>query len=199
MKLYLMDMDEATKHESSRNIGHQAMSWSFAMLVTGRSGTGKTNLLANLIFGDKSEHIHKRQKGGSRYIKCDDLIVCDYHPNEPKWAFVRYIYGLIASNSKAPYYENIRFSYISPERIPNVKSFSSERNTIIIFENLCMVSEHIQNRIIPFFTHGRYQNISPYYVTQKYHYVPMIIHENISFLVIYNTGSNSQDVSKIIG
>ena len=27
----------------------------------------------------------------------------------------------------------------------------------------------------------------------------MIIRENISFLVIYNAGSNSQDVSKIIG
>ena len=36
MKLYLMDMDEATKHESSRNIGHPAMTWPFSMLVTGR-------------------------------------------------------------------------------------------------------------------------------------------------------------------
>ena len=57
MKLFLMDMDEATKHESSRNVGHPAMTWPFSKLVTGRSGTGKTNLLANLVLGDKAEYI----------------------------------------------------------------------------------------------------------------------------------------------
>ncbi|UZO07985.1 uncharacterized protein OCT59_028253 [Rhizophagus irregularis] len=117
MKLYLINMDKATKHESFQNIRHPAMSWPFAMLVTERSGTGKTNLLPNLVLGDK---------------------ICGYHPDKLKWTFVRYMYGLIASNSKAPYYKNIRFSYISSERIPNVKSFSPERSTVIIFENLCM-------------------------------------------------------------
>ncbi|CAG8793642.1 4089_t:CDS:2 [Cetraspora pellucida] len=71
-----------------------------------------------------------------------------------------------ASNPKTPNYENIRFSYISPEQIPSVKSFSSERSTVIIFED-------------------------------KYHHVPIIIHENIFLLVTYNGGSSYQDVSKI--
>ena len=127
------------------------------------------------------------------------MIICGYHPDEPKWAFVRYMYGLIANNPKAPYYENISFSYISPERIPNVKLFSPERSTIIIFEDLCVVPDHIQNRIIPFFTHGRHQNISSCYVTQKYHHVPIIIRENISHLVMFNSGGSQQDVSKIAG
>ena len=65
IKLYLMDMDEATKHKSSWNIGHLAISWPLAMLVTERSGTGKTNLLVNLVLRDKSEYIYKRQKGDS--------------------------------------------------------------------------------------------------------------------------------------
>src|SRR3954453_14257094 len=114
------------------------MSWTFAKLVTGRSGTDKTNLLENLILEDKGKHIHNGQEGESRYIRCDDLIVCGYHADKPKWAFVRYMYELIASNPKAPYYENIRFSYISPERIPSIKSFSPERSTVIIFKDLCM-------------------------------------------------------------
>ena len=95
MKLRLLDMDEVTKHESSRNIGHPAMTWTFAMVVTGKSGTGKTNLLANLVLGDKDEYVQKGEKGGSRYIRCDDLIICDYHPDEPKWAYVRYILYII--------------------------------------------------------------------------------------------------------
>src|SRR5688572_15769590 len=98
MKLYLMDMDEATKHESSRIQSHPASpSWPFSMLVTGKSGSGKTNILANLFLDDKAECIYKGKKGGSRYIACDDLIVCGYHPDEPKWVFVRYIYGIIRS------------------------------------------------------------------------------------------------------
>jgi len=194
-----MDMDEATKHESSRNVGHPAITWPFSKVFTGRSGTGKTNILGNLFVGDKGECLYKEKKGGSRYIQCDDLIVCGYHPDEPKWAFVRYMYGVIASDPRAPYYENIRFKYISPEKIPSVKSFSPERSTVIIFEDLCVAPESIQNRIIPFFTHGRHRNISPIYVTQKYHKVPIIIRENISHLVLFNGGSSYQDVSKIIG
>ena len=58
MKLFFMDMDEAyiipsESHEASPD-------WPFSILVTGRSGTGKTNLLANLVLEYKSEHIYKR-------------------------------------------------------------------------------------------------------------------------------------------
>ena len=115
------------------------------MLVTGKSGSGKTNILANLFLGDKAEYIYKGKKGGSRYIACDDLIVCGYHPDEPKWAIVRKIYGIISKDLKAPYYENIRFSYISPEKIPSVRAFSPERSTAIVFEDVCVASESIQN------------------------------------------------------
>src|SRR4051794_29334191 len=133
---------QSTNHPEMLGIqqchGH-LLSWSQGEVVR------KTNLLGNLVLGDKGEHIHEGREGRSRYIRCDDLIVCGYHPDEPKWTFVRYMYGLIASNPKAPYYENIRFSYISPERIPNVKSFSPKRSTVIIFEDLFIAPEHIQN------------------------------------------------------
>ncbi|CAG8728906.1 6747_t:CDS:2, partial [Dentiscutata heterogama] len=68
------------------------------------------------------------------------------------------------------------FSYISSERIPNVKSFSPEKSTVIIFEDL---------------------NISPIYITQHYHKVSIIIRKNISHLVMFNGGGSYQDVSKI--
>ena len=84
MKLRLLDMNEVTKHELSQNISHLAMTWPFSMLVIGRSGSGKTNLLANLVLGDKDEYVQRGKKDESRYIKCDDLIVCEYHPDELK-------------------------------------------------------------------------------------------------------------------
>ena len=168
------------------------------MIDTGKSGSGKTNLVANLVLGDKGECIYKGKKGGRRYISCDDLIVCGYHPNEPKWAFVRYMYKLIASNPRAPYYENIRFTYISPEKIPRVDSLSPERSTVIIFEDVCLASEHIQNRISQFFIQGRHRNISPIYMSQKYHKIPLINRENSNYLVLFNSGSSYEDISKIV-
>ncbi|RIA97623.1 hypothetical protein C1645_813864 [Glomus cerebriforme] len=127
IKLCLLDMDEVTEHESSRNVGHPAMTWTFAMVVTGKSGTGKTNLFANLVLGDKNEYVQKGEKGGSRYIRCDDLIICGYHPDEPKWAYVRYIYNMISKDPRVPYYEDISFSYIPPEKIPSTRAFSPKR------------------------------------------------------------------------
>ena len=84
MKLCLLDMDEVTKHESSQNISHPSMTWTFSMIISGRNGTGKTNLLGNLVLGDKDEYVQREKKGRSCYIKCDDLIVCGYHPDELK-------------------------------------------------------------------------------------------------------------------
>ncbi|RIB04727.1 hypothetical protein C2G38_2221525 [Gigaspora rosea] len=199
MKLFLMDMDKANKHVASRCQSHPASpTWPFRMIVTGNSGSGKTNILANLFLGDKAEYIYKGKKGGRRYISCDDLIVCGYHPDEPKWAFVRYMYGIISKDLKAPYYENIRFSYISSEKIPNVKTFSPERSTAIVFEDLCLASEHIQNRIGQFFGNGRHRNISCIFVAQTYHKITTFMRENANYLVLFNSGSSYEDVSKII-
>ncbi|PKY35848.1 hypothetical protein RhiirB3_505416 [Rhizophagus irregularis] len=198
MKLRLLNMDEVTEHESSRNVGHPAMTWTFAMVVTGKSGTGKTNLLANLVLGDKDEYMQKGKKGGSRYIRCDDLIICGYHPDEPKWAYVRYIYNMISKDPRAPYYENISFSYIPPEKIPSTRAFSPKRSTLIIFEDVCLAPEHIQNRIGQFFGNGRHRNISCVYVTQKYHKLDTFTRENTTHLVVFNSGSSHEDISKII-
>ncbi|CAG8603714.1 13073_t:CDS:2 [Cetraspora pellucida] len=119
IKLFLMNIDEATKHASSCCIGHLAI--------------------------NKAEYIYKKKKCGSRYMQYDNLIVCEYHSDEPKWAFIRYMHERIASNPKASYYKNIKFSYISSEKIPSVKSFFPERSTVIIFEDLCVAFESIQN------------------------------------------------------
>jgi len=135
------------------------------MLIIRKSGSGKTNILANFFLDNKAECIYKGKKSGSRYIAYDDLIVCDYHPNELKWTSVRYMYGIILKDPKAPYYENIRFNYISSEKIPSIRAFSPKRSTAIVFEDLCVTLEFIQNRIISFFISGCHRKISSIYVT----------------------------------
>jgi hypothetical protein len=48
---------------------------------------------------------------------------------------------MISRDLKAPFYEDISFKYIPPEKIPSTRAFSPERSTAIIFEDLCLASE----------------------------------------------------------
>ncbi len=75
------------------------------------------------------------------------MIVCNYYPDEPKWVFVKKMYGIISKDLKVPYYENIQFSYISSEKILSVGAFLPERSIAIIFEDIYLASEYIQNQI----------------------------------------------------
>jgi len=80
--------------------------WSFRLLVTGGSHSGKTNIVINLILGNKLQCMFKGKKG-DRYIKNDDLILVGKHA-EPKWELVRNAIYIFA-NSPEPYQENILF------------------------------------------------------------------------------------------
>ena len=106
---------------------------------------------------------------------------------------------MISKDPRAPYYEDISFSYIPPEKIPSTRVFSPKRSTLIIFEDVCLAPEHIQNRIGQFFGNGRHRNISCVYVMQKYHKLNTFTRKNSTHLVLFNSGSSVQNVSKIVG
>src|SRR6266542_1502461 len=150
--------------------------WPFCLLVTGGSHSGKTNMIINLILGNKLQHIFKGKKG-DKYIKNDDLILVGKHA-EPKWKLIRNAIHIFA-NSPESYWKNISFQTIKAEKIPDISKFSTKRSTIIVFEDLCAESKKIQERIIPYFISDQHQNISSIYITQKYQAVLKIICENI--------------------
>ena len=67
-----------------------------------------------------------------------------------------------------------------------------------MFEDLCVESKKIQDRIIPYFISGRHQNISPIYVSQKYTQTPKIIRENVSHLALFRGSGSREDVARIV-
>ncbi|CAB4411828.1 unnamed protein product [Rhizophagus irregularis] len=146
--------------------------WSFRLLVTGGSHSGKTNMVINLILGNKLQRMFKGKKG-NRYIKNDDLILVGKYA-EPKWELVKNAIHIFA-NSPDPYWENISFQTIKAEKIPDISKFSPKRSTVVVRRSLCRIKKNTRT----YFISGRHQNISPIYVTQKYQAVPKIIRENI--------------------
>ncbi len=195
---YVYNIDEIKPPKKSLD-DEDAPKWPFYIVVSGRSNTGKTNMLLNLFLGDKYYDMKEgKKKIGERPIRCNDIVLVGHYINEPKYRLIRNFYKKIADPSK-PYYEDVTFTAFTPDKIPDLKQYkNSKRRTVFIFEDVCTESPAIQNRIIPFFTRGRHSNISAIYNTHKFTLLSKIIRENSSHLVIFDGGGSTEDIARII-
>ena len=196
MPIFVYNIDKISNKSPERMKSNKyAPDWPFRLLVTGGSNSGKTNMVINLMLGNKLQRMFKGKKG-NRYIKNDDLVLIGKH-FEPKWQLVQNSFQIFA-NAPKPYREDVTFKRISPDKIPDITKFLPDRSTVVVFEDLCAESKKVQERIIPYFISGWHQNILPIYVSQKYTQTPKIIRENLSHLALFRGAGSRDDIHRIV-
>ena len=116
---------------------------------------------------------------------------------EPKWKIVQDFYKLLAEDSSSNY-EDVSFTAYSPAEIPDVLDFSTDRSTVVVFEDLVNENWKIQNQIAPYFISERHGNISPVYITQSFYKTPKIIQENLTHIALHKGGASLRDLKRIV-
>lgn len=142
----------------------------FRMLICGSSGSGKTNMLLDLIH---------RLSGTFK-----DIIICCRCKDEPLYNYLE---------SKASH--GVQFIEVNePEDFPDLNDLDD--STLIVFDDL--VLEKDQSRIGEYFIRGRKKGISCIYISQSYFMVPKIIRSQCNYIVLKKINSN-RDLGLILG
>ena len=146
----------------------------YRILIIGGSGSGKTNVLLNLI--DNQPEIHKiylyakdpHEAKHQYWINKREKVCIDHH-NDPR-AYIEY------SDDMRGVYKNI--NYYNPDR---------DNNNLIIFD--AMIADIINNKnlnsiVTEFFIRGRKWNISLVFITQSCFKVPKDVRLNTTHFFI---------------
>ncbi|RHZ78626.1 hypothetical protein Glove_158g88 [Diversispora epigaea] len=172
----------------------------FRILACGSSESGKTEMFGHQFLGSKYLKVYPYMIGnkdsvktlkapknyGERYILCDDLVVVVQHQDEVLWKTVQYFFEFIAKDKNCPWYENVRFKLIGPEKIPDISKFKNTGwKTVIVFDDLVGEPLSTQLKIIPFFRSGRHEGISAIYIAQRYFETHPNIRANLTYIFHY--------------
>jgi len=152
--------------------------WPFRIALIGRSGSGKTNLMFNLL----------------RQTVYDDLTVIARTLDNTQYQSLMQVVDEAEQKIGHP----VAIFSEKLEDLPPVKDYSPSLQHLVLFDDLISLPESQLQPIIPFFTQGRHQNISCILCSQSYHKIPKTIRLQCNYVVVFG-GLNEDDTRDVWG
>src|SRR6266550_4760968 len=152
--------------------------WPFRLLICGSSGSGKTNLLLNLIL---------------QYLSYDRLLVYAKDLSEPKYEYLQELFNNDDDDDDEDDEEEVLFS--SDDKVISVDELDPNKQNLIVFDDY--ITSRDQNKIEDLFIRGRKKNVSIIYLTQSYYQTPKNIRLQCNYLILFRS-CNQREVNTIL-
>ena len=147
----------------------------FRALITGSSGSGKTNFVYQLL---------------TRFLNIDKLYVMSKHLEQGKMVALENHYRTleekVQKKFKKPDFKILEVFTNDLNEIPEVDELDPDLNNVILFDD-CMLEK--QDKIIDYFIKGRHSNCSVIYLSQQFSRSPRSIRLNCSCYFLFNIPS----------
>jgi len=169
----------------------------FRMIIVGSSGSGKTNLLMNVI-----------KKTGGRNVY-SEIWVLTKNADEPLYNYLDDMgVNIITNRFDLPYLDINDFfvrnnvstkkqkNYEQDDETPPSMFFSDDKtHKLVVFDD--QVNEANQAFIQEFFVRGRKSNVSCIYLSQSYFAIPRIIRLQSNYIAVTKINS-ARDITAIV-
>ena len=136
----------------------------FRMLITGSSGSGKTQTLLSLL--------HNMPK------TFEKIIITTKNKDEPLYNWL---------DEKFEKEGGFEIREIDKDGLPDLDKFDKECNNLLVMDDL--VGEKNQKPMEAYFLRARKKGCSLVYITQSYYAVPRMIRSNLTYLIIKQVSS----------
>jgi len=162
--------------KTTRIINELAPRMPFRMVVAGGSGSGKTNLVVDLI---------------SRWLPWNILMVYAKHLDIPAYVALRQKIEKREQKLKRP----ISVWSSSLDDVIPLDELNPENAHIALFDDM-VLDKKAQDKIAHFFIRGRHKNVSAIYVSQSWKQVPKMIRENCTHIILLR-GNNADTLDDL--
>lgn len=151
---------------------------SFRMLVTGKAGTGKTNLVVSAIL--------KRQ------IKFEHLFLYARDPSQSKYQLLMMFVAELEDAWERQHGERKQFATVitDPKKFIPIDEIDRDTINLAIFDD--MLSEKDHKLIVDYFIRGRHRNMNCIYLTQDYYETLPTIRKNCQYFAMFGVSSKNE-------